>query len=234
VESAAQGAVVQGTNVKQTRTWNRFKYYLLSIGTKDDADLNNFSRTQKHKILGAFAHSIRSGRYGIKPARDVKSESVCISLDGVAQAFKLADSADPRLDIGGGLVFFLQRQLRGYATVYPPPSPQVAITATVLQEFYKLSISSYDTALCKLFMGAFFFAMRSCEYVQVSGTRKTKILAVRNTSFYKGKKLLNHHDPFLHFADCALICFELQKKGSKDDIITHHKSDIILLCPVKV
>lgn len=31
-------------------------------------------------------------------------------------------------------------------------------------------------------------AMQSCEYVQVSGPHKTKILAVKNTKFFKGKR----------------------------------------------
>ena len=37
------------------------------------------------------------------------------------------------------------------------------------------------TELCT---GALFFAMRSCEYLQVSGPRKTKLLTVRNIRFF--------------------------------------------------
>jgi hypothetical protein len=97
-----------------------------------------------------------------------------------------------------------------------------------------LSLSTYDKALCELFIGAFFFAMRSCEYVQVSGSRKTKILSVKNIKFFKGKRLLEHRDPLLHLADCVSITFERQKKDIKNDIITQHKSDDVLLCPVKI
>jgi hypothetical protein len=138
------------------------------------------------------------------------------------------------LDVDGKLAFFLQRQLRGYANIDPPPNPQVAITASVLREFYRLSLSTYDKSLCELFIGAFFFAMRSCEYVQVSGPRKTKILSVKNIKFFKGKRLLEHRDPLLHLADCVSITFEHQKKDIKNDIITQHKSDDVLLCPVKI
>jgi hypothetical protein len=53
----------------------------------------------------------------------------------VAQAYKLADRADPRLDTDKKLAFILQRQLRGYSVYDPPPNLQVAVTASVLREF---------------------------------------------------------------------------------------------------
>jgi hypothetical protein len=169
VESAAKGAVAEGTNAKQVRSWGRFQTYLLSIGIRNDEYLDNFSRHQKHKILSAFAHSMREGRFCTKAIKTIKSDSVRATLDCVAQAFKLADRADPRLDADGKLAFLLQRQLRGYKNVDRPESPQIAITTSILREFYRMSISVYDNALRELFIGAIFFAMRSCEYVQVSG-----------------------------------------------------------------
>jgi hypothetical protein len=152
----------------------------------------------------------------------------------VAQTYKLADRADPRLDVDGKFAFLLQRQLRGYSSTDKPESPQVAMTASILREFYKLSISSTDKALCELFIGAFFFAMRSCEYLKVSGPRKTKILSVKNIRFYQGRQLLSHNDPLLHLAECVSITFELQKKESKNDIITQFRSVDPVLCPVKI
>jgi hypothetical protein len=74
----------------------------------------------------------------------------------VAQAYKLADQADSRLNADKKLAFILQRQLRGYSIYDPPPNPQVAITASVLREFIKLATTKYDKALCDLFIGAFF------------------------------------------------------------------------------
>lgn len=177
---------------------------------------------------------MREGRFCTKATKTIKSDSVRATLDCVAQAFKLADRADPRLDADGKLAFLLQRQLCRYKNVDRPESPQIAITALILREFYRISISVYDKALCDLFIGAFFFAMQSCEYVQVSGPRKTKSLAVRNIKFFKGKRVLIHKDPLLHLADCVSITFEEQKKEVKNDIITQHKADDNLLCPVKI
>jgi hypothetical protein len=146
----------------------------------------------------------------------------------------LADRPDPRLDRDGKLTLLLQRQLRGYRSSDPSPKPQPALTATILRRFYEMALSTFDKTLCELFIGAFFFAMRSCEYVQVSGPRRTKILCLRNINFFRKRKRLHHNDPLLQNADCVSITFELQKKESKNDIVTQHRSNDPLLCPVKV
>jgi len=149
-------AVVQGTTQKQIRAWRRLREYLMSIGIGDDPFLENFDRGQQHKILSAFAQSIREGRFGSQPPKLLKADSVRATLDCVAQAYKLADRADPRLDQDGKLAFLLQHQLRGYKAIDPGEKPQVAITGSVLRKFYQLAISEFDKALCTLLIGAFF------------------------------------------------------------------------------
>jgi hypothetical protein len=145
----------------------------------------------------------------------------------MAQAFKLAVRADPRLDTDKKLAFLLQRQLRGYKSTDPGETPQVAITGSVLRKFYKLAVSSFDKALCQLFIGAFFFAMRSCEYVKVQGPRKTKLLTAKNIRFYSGNHLIPHSSPNLLFAECVSITFEFQKRETKNDVITQHRCCVL-------
>jgi len=152
----------------------------------------------------------------------------------VAQAFKLAARPDPRLDSDGKLAFLLQRQLRGYKSIDPGEVPQVAITGSVLRKFYTLSISPRDKALCELFIGAFFFAMRSCEYIKVQGPRKTKLLTLKNIRFFRGNRQLKHSEPQLPEADCVSITFEQQKRETKNDVITQHRSGDKVLCPVRI
>jgi hypothetical protein len=118
VASAAR-AVVRGTSEKQVRAWSRFKDYLLSIRITNDAFSDNFNRGQHHKILSTFAKSVREGRFSVQPAKPLKAVSVRASLDFTAQAFKLADRPDPRLDSNGKLAFILQCQLRGYKSTDP-------------------------------------------------------------------------------------------------------------------
>ncbi len=225
--------MVQGTNAKQTRAWNRYKSYLISIGISNDWYLDAFNIGQKHRLLSSFAHAVREGRFS-NPNHNsaIKSETVRATLDCVAQTYKLADRADPRLDTDTRFAFILQHQLRGYHVNDKPTLPQAAVTGSILREFHKISISQVDKTLCELFIGAFFFAMRSCEYLKVSGQRKTKILCIRNIRFFNGKRQLSHSDHLLHLADSVSITFEHQKKDVKNDIITHHRSGDKLLCPV--
>ncbi len=61
VQSAANGAVVNGAAAKQTRAWNRYKRYLFSNGLHDNWFRENFSRGAKHTILSAFTQSVREG-----------------------------------------------------------------------------------------------------------------------------------------------------------------------------
>jgi hypothetical protein len=72
------------------------------------------------------------------------------------------------------------------STTDDPPSPQPAMTPSILWLFHQTAFSPFDKALCELFIGAFFFAMRSCEYVHVTGTWKTKVLKIKNINFYRG------------------------------------------------
>jgi len=133
---STSNAVVQGTTQKQIRAWRRFNQYLTSIGIGNDPYLESFDHGQRHKILCAFAQSIREGRFGSQPPKLLKAKSVRATLDCVAQAYKLADRADPRLDHDGKFAFLLQRQLRGYKSTDPGQKPQVAITGSVLMKFY--------------------------------------------------------------------------------------------------
>jgi hypothetical protein len=76
--------------------------------------------------------------------------------------------------------------------------------------------------------------MRSCEYCEVQRERKTKLLALRNFSFYKNKKLINIHDKDPHLADYMKITFESQKTKQKNQGVFHHRTHHPILCPIKI
>jgi hypothetical protein len=76
--------------------------------------------------------------------------------------------------------------------------------------------------------------MGSCEYMKVSGPRKTKLLTLNNIRFSQGRRLLSFGDPLVHLTGCVSITFELQKKDTKNDIITQHRPDDPIIFPVKI
>jgi len=59
-------------------------------------------------------------------------------------------------------------------------------------------------------------------------------LKLHNIQFFKGNLLIPHSSLSLSLADCVSIIFEMQKRDTKNDTITQHKSGDKLLCPVKV
>jgi hypothetical protein len=60
-ETAREGAVTGSTHENQARSWRRFNKYLDSIGLAHDPYLESFSRSQRNRIIGAFAMALRQG-----------------------------------------------------------------------------------------------------------------------------------------------------------------------------
>jgi hypothetical protein len=80
--------------------------------------------------------------------------------------------------------------------------------------------------------------MRSCEYSDVQGERRTKILCVRNIRFFnKNNRDISANIDELTEATTVSITFEFQKKDVRNDTISHQKSfDKINggeMCPVR-
>jgi hypothetical protein len=125
----------------------------------------------------------------------------------MAQTFRLANRQDPRLDEDGKSSLFLQRQFRGYKKLDKLEKQQVALTGSIIKELHKIDFTPLDITMCQLFTGAFFFVMRSCEYLKVSSQRRTKILTLQNVHFFKGRRESHHSNKSLQKADSVSITF---------------------------
>jgi hypothetical protein len=164
----------------------------------------------------------------------VKAESCAAALGHLAQAFTAADRQDPRLARDGKPAFILRCQTKGYSNLDPSKIPQQALPISILHFIHSTAIIHIEKATAELLIGAFFFTMRSCEYCAVDGERKTKLLSIKNFSFYKNNKLLNINDNSIHEADYMKIIFESQTNGLKNQPVFHHKSGHPTLCPIIV
>jgi hypothetical protein len=139
----------------------------------------------------------------------------------------------PFVDGYGDRFKLLQRQLKNYTQSDPPPKPQKAVTGVVIREVHKLALTDFDTHVADLIGGAFFFACRSCEYSEVTGERKTKVITLGNIQFFRRKRLIPHHSPELRYADSVAITFVLQKNDQRYEPITQHRTKDSVLCPVR-
>ena len=89
-------------------------------------------------------------------------------------------------------------------------------------------------AFQELYHLGFYFAMRSCENLLVSGKpRRTRPLELQDFRFFLRNRLLPLNDPHLTEADAVSIIFRFQKKAERDDIVTQCKSGNKSWCPVR-
>jgi hypothetical protein len=88
--------------------------------------------------------------------------------------------------------------------------------------------------LADLVVGAFFFAMRSCEYTKTAQPGRTKRVRMGNLTFRTAsRRVVAVTDPQLHsIAEYITIVFEDQKNGKKMDARTHRRSGHRFLCPL--
>ena len=101
---------------------------------------------------------------------------------------------------------------------------------------HKRKQTETERAIGQLGIGAFFWAMHSCEYLQVphAEKRRTDILRLRNIRFFKDKILLDHSNPQCEFAGNVAITFEFQKKDEGNNTVTQKGTDHAFMSPVKI
>ena len=121
------------------------------------------------------------------------------------------------------------------------PQHQTAITPKLFRQLFKLltggpknqHISAY-VHTADIVLGAFFFAMRSCEYTKTARPGRTKRVWMGCIIFRTlSRRVLHLTDPaLLKLADYVTIVFEDQKNGKKMDARTQKRSGHAYLCPV--
>jgi hypothetical protein len=105
----------------------------------------------------------------------------------------------------------------------------------VLKELANLLETENQRAISQLSIGAFFFAMRSCEYTKVPQAEKgrTDVIRLRCIRFFKDGRIVPHDNLDLIYSDCVSITFEMQKKDEKMDTVTQIATTDRTLCPVR-
>jgi hypothetical protein len=125
-----------------------------------------------------------------------------------------ANRPDPRLDRFGNNSKLLHRQYKGHENLDQPTKHEKALTTPVFIRMWELAETPKEKHLARLVtIGAFYHAMRSCEYLKVQGERRTKVLCLHNLRFFRGLRELSHDDPDLPFADAICITFNYQKSA---------------------
>jgi hypothetical protein len=118
----------------------------------------------------------------------------------------------------------------------PPPDRKKAVTPNLLRDMKGLArnwgkVSAHTSDLIE---GAFFFAMRACEFCKVKKRGRTRALTLSNVTFRdkRGKTVLQTDTDLEDRAEFVTICFVDQKNGKRMDRRTQRRTQE-KLCPVK-
>ena len=119
--------------------------------------------------------------------------------------------------------------LSGMESISPSTQYQKVITPDLLRCMADytadLILNSRDDHAADLIIGAFFFAMRSCEYTMSSRITKTITIRLGGIRFYTYDREpvpLNH--PRLLQAHFVWVCFEDQKNRDKKETRTQERT----------
>jgi hypothetical protein len=236
--------VTQNTKDKEARVWRRWQEYTRLIEYEQDIWLCYLTVQERAAIMGAFAATLRRRQFSRPDEKNLAAGTVQETVAKVGEIFRANVGYNPTHGIGSnGFHPALLRQFKGMRNEDPGEKQQKALPVCVYCELHRVaslsrtSSSDLDIAVADLLTLAFFFCMRSCEYADVTGERRTKILCIRNLRFFnKDNKDISHDIPNLHLAITLSVTFEFQKKEARNDIISHQRSyDKIAegeMCPV--
>jgi len=234
--------VTKNTKDKECRVWRRWSEYSHSIGFSHDVWLSDLRPEQRTYVIGAFAAALRRREFSRPDEKCLVASTVQETVAKLGEIFRANVGYNPTHGAGSQLHPLLTRQFKGMRNLDPGEKQQKALPVSVYRELYrqaKNSALTLDKVIAELQTMAYFWCMRSCEYSDVQGERRTKILCVRNLRFFDklnrdiSKDYKNLHDNTVTVS----VTFEFQKKDVRNDIISHQRSGDKVgegeMCPVR-
>ena len=119
----------------------------------------------------------------------------------------------------------------------PLPRRQKALTPDFLTDMHRVSreMGKEWHHTSDLVRGAYFFAMRACEFCKTEVPGRTRRLTTANITFRDHEnKVVPHEDPHLEEkAYFVTICFVDQKNGERMERRSQRRSGVPILCPIE-
>ena len=179
----AEAAMSQenGTTTKNQKKlrgdFGRWQRYLQHVGINDPW-LEALNTTDRNKIMCGFAECLRSNRFGRTKRTYLRAKTVSSIVGSVCSTFRSNFRDDPSLDSAGRPTPALKRQIASYEVTDPSERHQKALPIRISKALWEAQSNPLGAAIGQLTTGAFFFAMRSCEYCRVPVPGKTKLLRI--------------------------------------------------------
>jgi len=231
---------------KRERAWRRWQRFTELFGLHNPY-LDSLPDQERRLLAKCFvvqyrdSHHDKSGKATKKRTRPMVVSTLRDAIGHVAATFRASDRPSPfHLEDGpinaNSLRTEIKELLKAFTTTDLPPNRQKAITAEFLRDVLQLTATMgiVSEHAADLIAGAFFFAMRACEFCLTPKEGKTKRLTLGNITFRdRRRRKLTHTDPnLLDRAYYVTICFVDQKNGKKMDRRTQRRSRNSL-CPIR-
>jgi hypothetical protein len=228
------------------RVWRRWRSYCDTAGLSDDYLLTKLPDETKHLLLRSFLGLYRTGKWSVSGRLEGRHPQPLVAGTIKAAAGCLASSFRDNLKpspfhLAGSqnLHPTFKALFRAFENVDPPTKRQKAMTPKLLRKPLEASSHSslVDTApavAADLVIGAFFFAMRSCEYSKPATPGQTKCIDLDGLIFRStSNTVIDHNDADpLTKAEYVTVTFVNQKNGKKMDSRTQRRTRDRALCPV--
>ena len=184
----------------------------------------------------------RQGKPSTERTKPMVSTSLRDALGSVASAFRERGRQSPfHVQIGvhgqGSMHPRIKAVLKGIESRDPLPQRQKALTPAFLIDLHKYVQGSEcgESHTANLIRGAYFFAMRACEFCRTEAAGRTKRLKLENITFRgEGKEVVDHDDPELERKSMFVtVCFVDQKNGNRMEKRSQRRSEVPILCPIE-
>ena len=177
--------VTKNTKDKEARVWRRWVEYSKSIGFSHDVWLSNMQREHQTYIIGAFAAALRRKEFSKPDEKSLVASTVQEAMAKLGEIFRSNMGYNPTHGVNSNALHpLLTRQFKGMRNLDPGKIQQKALPVCIYRELHRLakippsSSNQLDSAIAWLQTMAFFWCMRSCEYSDVQGEWRTKLLCV--------------------------------------------------------
>jgi len=177
--------------------WRRWRCFISEWGVGDNPFLDNIP-SDNERLLLARGFVVRhrlykfdsEGRAAGERPKPVVSSTLRDAISSVASAFRKCGRPSPfhlqsRVNDSGSIHPRIRSLLRGFESIDDPPNRQKAVTPALLRDLVKMVTNFPEGSrhAADLIVGAYFFAMRACEFCSTKNRGRTRILTCGNVTF---------------------------------------------------
>ena len=217
--TAGEAAPLQGTKDQtqegRAQSWKSWILFLEQIGVSNAPFIKHFDKPWCRTLLiVAFAKYMQEDSFSTQYLSSLAEGTVRTAVDHVAQKFRSNKPLDPRNNNRGRISYILQQQYKGYKNQDKNVKKQKPLPLIFLRELHKNKTTVKNIAIYQLYIGAIFFAVRSCEYLRTNipeERQQTNTLRLCNIRFYVKGRQAPHYHFRLALSNTVTINFEFQK-----------------------